>query len=93
MVARSKLMAGSYGTKSIEALVVEEGVLLARERGLHQVILETDSLSVVQAFNTRPSHGGLGSIIQGIIGLLESFSSWKVNHLKRDYNKVVHELT
>ena len=36
--------------------------------------------------------GGLGHIVHGILGFLEEFSSWQVWHLKRDFNKVAHEL-
>ena len=50
-------MARSYEVETTEALAVKEGVLLARERELHQIILEIDSLAVVQALNTRSSHG------------------------------------
>ena len=35
LVAKSKVMAGSYEVEITEALAVKEGVLLARERGLH----------------------------------------------------------
>ena len=85
LVARSKVMAGSYKAKTIEALAVEEGVLLARERGRHKIILETDSLIVVQAIKTKSSHGEARIVIQGVLVLLESFRSWKLQHLKRDY--------
>ena len=54
---------------------MEEGVLLTRERGRHQIILETDSLILVQAIKTRSSHGEAGTVIQGVLVLLESFSS------------------
>ena len=37
-MAKSKDMAGSYEVEITEALAVKEGVLLARERGLHQII-------------------------------------------------------
>ena len=36
--------------------------------------------------------GGLGHIVQDISGLLEEFRSWQVRHLKRDFNRVAHEL-
>lgn len=84
LVAKSKVLAGSYEAEITEVLAVEEGVLLASERGLHQIILETDSLAVAQAISTRSSHGEVSIIIQGVLVLLESFSSWKVQHLKRD---------
>ncbi|KAK9993278.1 hypothetical protein SO802_022981 [Lithocarpus litseifolius] len=92
LVAKSKVMAGSYEAGVTEALAVEEGVLLARERGLHQIIIESNSLEVVQAIRTRSSHGEAGTVVQGILVLLDSFCSWKVQHLKRDYNIVAHEL-
>ena len=62
-MAKSKDMAGSYEVEITEALAVKEGVLLARERGLHQIILETDSLAVVQAISTQSSHGEAGTVI------------------------------
>ena len=34
----------------------------------------------------------MGLVIHGILNLLNQFRSWKVLHLKRDYNKVAHEL-
>lgn len=71
----SKVMTGSYEAEITEALAVEESVLLARERGLHQIILETNSLVMAQAINTRLSHGELGTVIQRVLILLEFFSS------------------
>ena len=62
-MAKSKDMAGSYEVEITEALAVKEGVLLAREKGLHQIILETDSLAVVQAISTQSSHGEAGTVI------------------------------
>ncbi|KAK9989826.1 hypothetical protein SO802_030065 [Lithocarpus litseifolius] len=78
--------------KSTEALALENGILLASELMIPQVIIESDSLAVVQAVNSRSFHGNMGPIIQGALSLLSQFRSWKVLHLKRDYNKVVHEL-
>ena len=92
LVGKSKVLARSYEAEITKALAVEEGVLLARERALHQIILEIDSLAVVQAISTRSSHGEVGTVIQGVLVLLESFCSWKVQHLKRDYNSVAYEL-
>ena len=63
LVAKSKVMAGSYEVEINEVFAVEEGVLLALERGLHQIILETDSLAVVQAISTQSSHGEAGTVI------------------------------
>lgn len=85
-------MHGSYGEEITEAFAVEEGILLASEMELQQIIIKSDSLMVVEAINTSSFHGDMGPIIQGILGILSQLSSWKVKHLKRDYNRVVHEL-
>ena len=85
-------MNGMYEAETIEAFAVEEGILLARERGLNQVVIELDSLLVVQAINTNSNMGELGSIIQGIIGFLRTFGSWNSKHLKREFNRAAHEL-
>ena len=75
VVARSKVLNGMYEAETIETFAVEEGILLAYERGLNQVVIESDSLSVVQAINTNSIMEELGSIIQGIIGFLRAFGS------------------
>ena len=36
--------------------------------------------------------GSIGHLFQGILALLSSVTSWKVNHVNQDYNRVVHEL-
>ena len=73
VAARSKVMNGMYEAETTEAIAVEEGDLLASERELNQVIIESDSLSVVHAVNTSSNIGELGSFIQGITGLLRAF--------------------
>ena len=69
------MLNGMYEAETTEAFAVEEGILLACERGLNQVVIELDSLLVVQAINTNSNMGELGSIIQGIIGFLRTFGS------------------
>ena len=78
--------------ETIEALAIEAGILLAAEMKLPQVLIESDSLIVIQAMNSGSCHGIIGPVILGILNLLNQFRSWKVLHLKRDYNKVAHEL-
>lgn len=74
-VAESKVMNGTYAAETVEAFAVEEGILPACQRGLNQVIIESDSLSIVQAVNTNSNMGELGAIVQGITGLLRNFGS------------------
>ena len=47
---------------------------------------------VVEALNANNCNRDIGPIIQGILELLWHFRSWKVRHLKRDYNSATHDL-
>ena len=54
--------------------------------------MESDSVGVVEAINESNCNGEFGMVIQGSLELLQSFRSWNVRYLKRDYNRAVHEL-
>ena len=92
VAARGVLLNASYDVETTEALAIEAGILLAAEKKLPQVLIESNSLIVIQAMNSGSCHGIIGPVIHGILNLLNQFRSWKVLHLKRDYNKVAHEL-
>ena len=66
--------------------------MLAYELKLSKVILESDSTAVVQASVSKLGYGDIGPIIQGSLAMLGSFSSWNARHLKREYNRVAHDL-
>ena len=93
VTALCRVLPGSFSVDEIEVLVVEAGILLAKEMDLHQVIVESNSFSVVQRILSKDLSGGIGHIVHGILDFLEDFSSWQVWHLKRDFNRVAHELT
>ncbi|XP_050259042.1 uncharacterized protein LOC126704044 [Quercus robur] len=92
IAAGSKVLNGAFAADVTETLAVEEGIRLAKELELLQVIIESDSVVVVEAISVGNCNGGLGPIIQGSLELLRSFKSWKVRHLKREYNKAAHVL-
>ena len=92
VAARGILLNASYDMETTEALAIEAGILLATKMKLPQVLIESDSLIAVQALNSGSCHGIMGLVIHGVLNLLNQFRSWKVLHLKRDYNKVAHEL-
>ena len=73
-------------------MAMERGVLLAKDLKLPHIILESDALNVVSNITAANSSGWLGHVCHGILGLLSSFSSWNVKHVKRDYNKATHIL-
>ena len=80
--------------EEVEALAIECGLLLAKdkEQKLSQIILESDVLTTVTSVTTAETSGCLGHVYQGIYSLLSSFSSWKIKHVKRNYNRTAHEL-
>lgn len=67
-------------------------VLLAQEMELSNVIFKTDALSVIQAISQDLSGSEMGHLIQAIQLAKASFNSCSFHHLKRDYNRVAHEL-
>ena len=83
---------GEYGAAVTEALAVEEEIRLAMEMELQRIIVESDACGVVNAINESNGSGEFGMVIQGSLELLRSFRSWKMRHLKRDYNRAAHEL-
>ena len=92
VAACSKVLNGAFAAEVTEALAVEEGVRLAKELELSQVIIEFDSVMVVEAICSGNCNGELGSLVQGSLELLRYFKSWKVKHLKRVYNTTAHDL-
>ena len=66
---------------------------MAKEMELQRIIVESDACVVVNAINQSNDNGEFRMVIHGFLDLLHSFRSWKLHHLKRDYNKAVHELT
>jgi len=87
-----KYLQGQYSVEEVEALAVEYGLLLAKEQKLSHIILESDASIVVSNVTAVETSGRLGHVYQGIRGLLSSFSSWNIKHVKREYNKAAHML-
>ncbi|KAL0009236.1 hypothetical protein SO802_010738 [Lithocarpus litseifolius] len=92
VAAACKVLNGDYDAAVTEAFAVDEGIRLALEMELHRIIVESDSIEVVDAINEENCNCEYGMVIQGSLELLRVFRSWKVRHLKRDYNRAAHEL-
>ncbi|XP_030923509.1 uncharacterized protein LOC115950456 [Quercus lobata] len=92
VAACCKYFQGRYSVEEVEGLAMECGLLLAKELMLTQIILESDSMAAVSGVLDGNFGGCVGHIYQGICTVLASFSSWKVNHVRRDYNKAAHSL-
>ena len=92
VAVRGKILPATYTAEVTEAFAIEEGVVLACELKLSNVILESDSTVVVQALVSKSGCGDIGPIVQGAHAMLGSFSSWTTRHLKRDYNRAAQDL-
>ena len=71
---------------------MEQGVLLAQEMELSNVIFETNVLLVIQAITQDLSGSEIGQLVQGIQFAKPSFNSCSSHHLKRDYNRMLMSL-
>ena len=76
VAALCRVLPDCFSVDETEVLAVEARILLARELDLHQVIMESDSLSVVKRILAKDFSGDLRHIFHGIRGFLEEFSSW-----------------
>ena len=62
VAALSKYLPSRFVADQVEALAMEQGILLAQELQLSRVILESDALAVVQALNDNSTGNELGHI-------------------------------
>ena len=73
-------------------MAMEAGILLAKDLGFQQIIIESDSLLAAQSILAKIISGETRYIVQGMLCNLDWFGSWKVQHVKREFNRVAHEL-
>ena len=82
-----------FAVEISKVLALEQGVLLAQELQLSKIILESDSLNVIQAIHDKATGSSYGHIVHGILQASESFESCIFKHFSRNFNIVAHELT
>ena len=92
IAALCKILQAQYSVELVEAIAMEHGVLLAQEMECSYVIFGVNSLSVIQAINDSNTSSDYDHIVREIQLARASFASCSFHHLKRDYNKVAHEL-
>lgn len=90
--ALNKLLPTAFPAPVTEAYALLQGVLFAAEMGTSNAIFESDALALVQAVNANEFGGDIGHIIQDIKSATLAFSWSSFQHLKREGNKVAHEL-
>ena len=87
-----RLLNGNFSVLETELLAMEASILLAKDLGFQQIIIESDSLLAAQSISAKIISGETGYIVQGMLCNLDWFGSWKVQHVKREFNRVAHEL-
>ena len=92
VAALCRVLPSNFSVEETKALAMEAWILLAKEMDLHQIIVEFDSLSIVQSILSMDFKGEIGHIFHGILCFLDGFNNWQIRHLKRDYNRVAHAL-
>ena len=91
MGAMSKKIELPLDALEAEAKVVEEGMLLAWDLGLKEIILECDSEMVVKALGDQSlMQISIQKVIEGIKEWLNCFMAWRVLHIRRSGNISAH---
>ena len=79
------------GALEVEAKAVEEGILLSRDLGLREVIVEGDAMIVMTALSSpNPPPSSIHKVMEGSKRCLQVFKAWEVNHVCRCNNVAVH---
>ncbi|XP_023880426.1 uncharacterized protein LOC111992797 [Quercus suber] len=92
IAALCKALPSHFPVEWTEFLALEQGVLLAQELNLTHVIFESDASSVILAVSQGKNGGSMGHFVQSIRSARSYFSCCLFQHVKRDYNRVAHEL-
>ncbi|KAK6140723.1 hypothetical protein DH2020_025534 [Rehmannia glutinosa] len=76
-----------------EATACKEGIGIALEVGIRNVVIETDNLQLFQALRSNESDFSyLGNIVEDIKSLLPCFISYSFSWVRRSGNVVAHNL-
>ncbi|KAL7002934.1 hypothetical protein U1Q18_004092 [Sarracenia purpurea var. burkii] len=76
-----------------EALAASNGISFSKELGLMNVIVEGDSLSVIEGIRKESSQvTSFGNIVQAIKDEILPFRSFSTSHVGRQGNLVAHGL-
>lgn len=77
-----------------EAIASLHAAEFSRDLGISHIILEGDSLQVVNAVQAMRQNWSRSShIVADICSVLQRFRSWQICHVKRATNFAAHKLT
>lgn len=84
---------GLLSPRVAKALGFREALVLAANKGLADIIIEGDSIQIVQALNQAgKSYSDCSSILSDYLELLPLFSSCAFEYVNRSFNRVAHSL-
>lgn len=93
ILAGTKSGSGFAGPLVEEARACLFGLRCAYEWGARNIIIEGDSLGLIQLLKTRSTHDNfVGLFVNDILAYVESFDFYAWTFVKRGGNKVAHEL-
>ncbi|XP_023897858.1 uncharacterized protein LOC112009757 [Quercus suber] len=85
-------LSGRMAVEEMEAIAMEQGMILAKNLGLERTIFEGDSLQTIQAIEAKEVRSVIGHIVGCCLQIIPSFQEAKVRHISREGNKIAHEL-
>ena len=90
----SKLLPQAYSAMVVEALAAATALALAEDLGMTRVILEGDSLVIINALREEEQIlSPIGLLLEDVRMLSISFQKLLYSHTKREGNSVAHNLT
>jgi hypothetical protein len=79
--------------EAAEALAAFHAVETCKEMSFHDIILDGDSLQIVNAIKATCNNlSSFGHIVDGIKLELRPLRSWRIEHVKRDANVTAHTI-
>ena len=91
--ALSKKVDAHLGAVEVEAKALEAGPMFARDVGLQNVVLEGDSLILINALcGTSSPPASVEPIAMGVLDLCREFRSIAFSHVRRQGNEPAHIL-
>ena len=91
MGAMSKRVELPLKALEAEALAVQEGIQLAGELGLREIIIEGDSQVVIKALqNFESCPWPVQKVVEGSLQSLSYFKAWSASHVRRCGNEAAH---
>ena len=92
VAALCKALPSCYPAEWTKLFALEQGIIMAQQLAISNVIIESDAALVIQAISQDLCGGEVGHLIQGILGAKSSFTDCSFRHVNRAFNGAAHEL-